>query len=71
MSEKNTPVRPAAQKRYVITDASGNPATNREITGLPFAVTNDNVNDANVLKTIQNFETRTGRKIIGKYIRLA
>lgn len=70
MSEKNTPIKPAASKRYVITDSAGKPAKNVEIAGLPFAVTNDNVNDANVLKTVANFENRTKRKIIGKYIRL-
>jgi hypothetical protein len=70
MSDKNTPVRPAAQKRYVITDSQGKPSKSVEIAGLPFAITPENVNDANVLKTIANFESRTGRKIIGKYVRL-
>jgi len=69
--ENKAPIKPAAAKKYIITDSQGKAAKNVEIAGLPFAVTNENVNDANVLKTIQNFETRTGRKIIGKYIRLA
>ena len=69
--EKNTTIKPAGSKKYVITSAEGVPIKGLEIAGLPIKVTPDNVNDPNVLKAVANFESRNPtRKIIGVHIRL-
>jgi hypothetical protein len=71
MNKQTTTIRPAAEKRYVLTSVDGVPIKGLEIAGLPIKVTNDNVNDPNVLKAVANYEARHPlRKLIGVHIRL-
>jgi hypothetical protein len=71
METKNTHIKAANAKKYVITSAEGVPIKGLEIAGLPIKVTSENVNDPNVLKAVANYEARhPERKIIGVHIRL-
>lgn len=49
-----------AQVRYKLKKGDG-----LVIKGLPYTITNDNVNDPNVLKAIARMEATTGKKHIG------
>ena len=68
--EKETKTTMAKAKKYVITQENGKPVPSVQITGLPIKITNENVNDENVLKAIANFEKRKNRQIIGVFVRL-
>ena len=59
MSDLKTP----AKGTYRLANGS-----NIEITGLPMKITNESLKNPNVIKSIQNLEQKTGRKIIGVHV---
>jgi hypothetical protein len=67
--EKQAQAQAPKPKRWAMFDGQGNETSNLEITGLEINVNAETLKNPNVIKAIQNFETRKNRKIIGVQIK--